>query len=74
MVLACLIVALLSTAEVGTALLLRPPGADSLPVQIFTVMANAPESLVAALCFLYIAGAASLLIVGWAVADRGTAA
>ena len=74
MVLACLIVALLSTAEVGTALLLRPPGADSLPVQIFTVMANAPEALVAALCFLYIAGAASLLIVGWAVADRRTAA
>ncbi|MCK9394118.1 MAG: hypothetical protein M0Q44_00810 [Methylobacter sp.] len=73
-VLACLIVALLSTAEVGTALLLRPPGADSLPVQIFTVMANAPESLVAALCFLYIAGAASLLIIGWAIADRRTAA
>jgi len=72
MVLACLIVALLSTAEVGTALLLRPPGADSLPVQIFTVMANAPESLVAALCFLYIVGAASLLMMGWLVAGRRT--
>lgn len=74
MVLACLIVALLSTAEVGTALLLRPPGADTLPVQIFTVMANAPESLVATLCFLYIAGAASFLIMGWLVAGRRIAA
>lgn len=74
LVLACLIVALLSTAEVGTALLLRPPGADSLPVQIFTIMANAPESLVAALCFIYIAGASGLLIMGWLVADRRTTA
>lgn len=72
MALSCLMSALLSTAEVGTALLLRPPGSDSLPVQIFTVMANAPESLVAALCFLYILGAATLLILGWTVAGRCT--
>lgn len=65
------VVALLATAEVGTVLLLRPPGADSLPVQIFTVMANAPESLIAALCFFYIAGAAALLLVGWTLAGRG---
>ncbi|MBI2605091.1 MAG: hypothetical protein HYW49_03315 [Deltaproteobacteria bacterium] len=68
--LSCVIVALLATAEVGTVLLLRPPGADSLPVQIFTVMANAPESLVAALCFFYIAGAAALLMVGWTLTER----
>jgi iron(III) transport system permease protein len=64
---ACIIVALLSTAEVGTALLLRPAGADSIPVQIFTVMANAPETLVAALCAIYIAGAAGLLLLGWSM-------
>jgi ABC-type Fe3+ transport system permease subunit len=64
---ACVIIALLATAEVGTALLLRPPGADSLPVQIFTVMANAPEALVAALCFMYLAGAAVLLMLGWSI-------
>jgi iron(III) transport system permease protein len=62
---ACTVVALLATAEVGTALLLRPPGEDSIPVQIFTVMANAPEALVAALCFIYIAGAAAILLLGW---------
>ena len=70
MALSCIIIALLATAEVGTALLLRPPGADSLPVQIFTVMANAPETLVSALCLIYILGAAILLSVGWAIAER----
>jgi iron(III) transport system permease protein len=64
---ACVIIALLATAEVGTALLLRPPGADSIPVQIFTVMANASEALVAALCFMYIVGAAVLLLLGWSL-------
>jgi iron(III) transport system permease protein len=57
-----MIVALLASAEVGVVLLLRPPGADSLPVQIFTVMANAPESLVAALCFIYISLATALVM------------
>jgi iron(III) transport system permease protein len=61
----CTVTALLATAEVGTALLLRPPGADSIPVQIFTVMANAPEALVAALCLIYVAGAATFLLLGW---------
>jgi len=46
--------ALVSTAEVGTVLLLHPPGRDTLPLAIFTVMANAPEALVAMLCLLYI--------------------
>ncbi|HZR76181.1 hypothetical protein [Bradyrhizobium sp.] len=67
---ACMIIALEATAEVGTVLLLRPPGADSIPVQIFTVMANAPEALVAALCSFYIAGAATLLTLGWMFAGR----
>jgi ABC-type Fe3+ transport system permease subunit len=65
---ACLIISLLATAEVGTALLLRPPGADSIPVQIFTIMANAPAALVAALCFMYFVGAAALLMMGWSFA------
>jgi iron(III) transport system permease protein len=67
---AFMIIALEATAEVGTVLLLRPPGADSIPVQIFTVMANAPEALVAALCLFYIAGAATVLMLGWVFAVR----
>jgi ABC-type Fe3+ transport system permease subunit len=62
---ACIIIALLATGEVGTALLLRPPGAESIPIQIFTIMANAPAALVAALCFMYVVGAAALLMMGW---------
>lgn len=48
------VIALLATAEVGVVLLLRPPGEDSLPVAIVTVMANAPEALVAALSLAYL--------------------
>ena len=59
-----MLVGLLATADVGTVLLLHPPGQDSLPLTIFTVMANAPESLVASLCLIYmgiaIAGLAAI--------------
>jgi hypothetical protein len=52
---AILLIGLLATADVGSVLLLHPPGQGSLPLAIFTVMANAPESLVAALCLTYVA-------------------
>ena len=39
----------------------RGPGGQSLPVAIFTVMANSPEGLVASLCLLYLAVVVSLL-------------
>ena len=68
--LAALLVALLATAEVGTVLLLQPPGGASLPVTIFTVMANAPESLVASLCLIYIVGAVGMLMLGWVSSGR----
>ena len=60
---ALLLGGLLASADVGTVLLLHPPGQRSLPLAIFTVMANAPEALVAALCLLYVAGAGALLAV-----------
>jgi iron(III) transport system permease protein len=56
------IAALLATAEVGTVLLLHPPGRGTLPLAIFTVMANAPEALVAMLCLLYVGLAAMLAV------------
>jgi len=55
------LIALLATADVTTALLLSPPGGGSLPLAIFTIMANAPEALVGALCLLYVGGAGILL-------------
>jgi|JI10StandDraft_1071094.scaffolds.fasta_scaffold01348_11 iron(III) transport system permease protein len=62
---AALLVVLLATADVSSVLLLHPPGRGSLPLAIFTVMANAPESLVGALCLAYVGGAAGLLGLGW---------
>lgn len=59
--LATLLVALLGSADIGTVLLLHPPGEASLPLTIFTVMANAPESLVASLCVSYLTIAAVTL-------------
>jgi iron(III) transport system permease protein len=67
---AVLLVALLATAEVGTVLLIHPPGESSFPLAIFTVMANAPSALVASLCLLYVVGAAMLLAMLWMLAAR----
>lgn len=63
MIAAALLVALLAAADVGTCLLLHPPGFQSLPLYIFTVMANAPESMVASLCVIYILAATALLMI-----------
>jgi iron(III) transport system permease protein len=65
-----LLIALLALADVTTVLLLHPPGKASLPLAIFTVMANAPESLVSALCLLYVGGAGLALLVGTALLTR----
>lgn len=66
-----LLVALLATAEIGTVLLLHPPGHTSFPLAIFTVMANAPERLVATLCFLYLILATVLLSLTFVLLRRG---
>jgi ABC-type Fe3+ transport system permease subunit len=63
-----LAVALLATADIGTVLLLHPPGQDSFPLAIFTVMANARESFVASLCLVYILAAGGFLTLVWMVA------
>lgn len=58
---AALLIVLLATADVTSVLLLHPPGKGSLPLAIFTVMANAPESLVGGLCLAYVGAAAAFL-------------
>ncbi|MCP4902179.1 MAG: hypothetical protein GY906_34865, partial [bacterium] len=67
-----LLVALLASADVTSVLLLAPPGHSSFSLRIFTVMANAPQSLVAALCCVQLAvavtGVAALLC--WSTAGR----
>ena len=59
------LIALLATADVSSVLLLHPPGQSSLPLAIFTVMANAPESLVASLCLVYVTLAFGLTSLLW---------
>ncbi len=68
--LSILIVTLLATAEIGTILLLRPPGEDSFPLAIFTVMANASEVKVAALYFTYFVISTFNLTILWTVLGK----
>lgn len=60
---AAVLAALVAIADVSTHLLLHPPGHSSLALGIFTIMANAPEALVASQCALYLALAALVLAV-----------
>lgn len=57
-----LVVIVLAAADITTTHLLQPPGRQSLPVAIFTIMANSPEGLVGSLCLLYVLAVVSLLI------------
>jgi ABC-type Fe3+ transport system permease subunit len=65
-----LVAALLAASDIVTTLLLHPPGASSLPLSIFTIMANAPESIVAALCLVYVTSAAIVLASLWWLAGK----
>lgn len=67
---AAAVAALLATAEIGTVLLLHPPGHGSLPLAVFTIMANAPEALVAMLCLLYVGLALFAAVGGQHLARR----
>jgi ABC-type Fe3+ transport system permease subunit len=60
-IISLLLVMVLAAADITTTHLLQPPGSQSLPVAIFTVMANSPEGLVASLCLLYLLGVVLLL-------------
>ncbi len=60
-----LLVTVLAAADITTTHLLHPAGRPSLPLTIFTVMANSPEALVASLCLIYLFGVVALTIVVW---------
>ena len=70
-----LLVALVAFADVTSVLLLAPPGRSTFALRIFTVMANAPQALVAALCCIYVvvavAGVAVLFRWGRGTKDEG---
>lgn len=62
---AIVVVGLLATADVSSVLLIHPPGEGTLPLAIFTIMANAPESLVASLCLVYLIASGAGLLLLW---------
>jgi iron(III) transport system permease protein len=67
------IVFVLAFGELGASILVAPPGEATLPIRIYTLIANAPPAQVAALAILQSAVVlAPLLLLAWAVAGRGT--
>ncbi len=62
-VVSVLLVMVLAAADITTTHLLQPPGSQSLPVAIFTVMANSHEGLVASLCLIYLVGVVGMLLI-----------
>ena len=64
LMMAALLVALLSVADVSTTLLLQPPGETTYTGRIFGVLDNTTERVLAALCAVYlVAGAMSIGLV-----------
>ncbi len=58
-----LLVTVFAAADITTTHLLQPTtGRPSLPLAIFTVMANSPEGLVASLCLIYLLGVVMLMV------------
>ncbi|HEU5246596.1 MAG TPA: hypothetical protein VFU09_05860, partial [Candidatus Udaeobacter sp.] len=55
--------------DTGITMLVYPPGYDTLPVRIFTLMANGAPNLIAAACILMIA-ATTLPLIGVALVIR----
>ena len=66
-----LLVIVLAAADITTTHLLHPTtGRPSLPLAIFTVMANSPEGLVASLCLIYLFGVVLLMAVASQLSRR----
>lgn len=55
-------------SELGTTIMVYPPGTSLLPIKIFTLMANAPQRLISSLCLvtlLFMGSVLGLLFGGW---------
>jgi len=66
LVAAWFVVCILTFGELGATVLVAPPGESTLPVRVYTLIANAPTSEVAALALLQVAMAVvPLALLGW---------
>jgi len=50
-----IIIFIFSFGELGTTIMLFPPGTEILPIKVFTIMANAPQSLTSAMTLIVFA-------------------
>jgi iron(III) transport system permease protein len=67
------VVFVLAFGELGASILVAPPGESTLPIRIYTLIANAPPAHVAALALLQSAVIlAPLLVLAWGIAARET--
>ena len=64
---------MLAFGEVGTSILVAPPGESTLPIRVYTLTANAPPGQIAALAlFQSIVILVPLTLLGMAMATRET--
>jgi iron(III) transport system permease protein len=67
------VVFVLAFGELGANILVAPPGETTLPIRIYTLIANAPPAQVAALALLQAGVILSpLLLLAWGIAARET--
>jgi iron(III) transport system permease protein len=67
------VVFVLVFGEIGASILVSPPGETTLPIRIFTLIANAPPAQVAALALLQAAVIlCPLMFLAWGIAGRET--
>ena len=67
------VVFVLAFGELGASILIAPPGETTLPIRIYTLIANAPPAQVAALALLQAAVILSpLVILAWGIGARET--
>jgi ABC-type Fe3+ transport system permease subunit len=64
---------ILAFGEVGTSILVAPPGESTLPIRVYTLTANAPPGQIAALALFQSAVIlCPLILLGTAIASRKT--
>jgi iron(III) transport system permease protein len=71
LVAAWVVIFVLAFGELGASILVAPPGETTLPIRIYTLIANAPPAQVAALALLQtVVTLTPLLLLAWAAAAR----
>jgi len=60
-----------SFGELGLTIMLYPPGAEIMPVKVFTIMANAPQSLVSSMTLIVFSITLLLITIFYLIFEKG---